>query len=327
MYRVLRQIPRKRKHEDDDGEDEYFRCDVSRPSSKKKHKSNQKSEVEKVKATCAVESVAPLYNVPYEKQVEQKLVKSKKNVTTITRRLRKKFAKRCKKDKTVRWNGFAACRDQSFDDLCPTENVKTCEKVNGYRNKCTFSFGRDKDGNVCTGFRIGSFEDTLKIDSPKDCPNIAEVSKLVARLATDFVKTSKLELYVLSLSELNTLNITYTRTPNRYNAINKKGFWYQLTTRHSERTNEMLILLMVKPTDEKDLAKSEMERFCKFMQDAKEMQTSSIKLVSIWVSTFDGIGNVVNNANVQTVHLWGKKCIQERLLGRTFEISPLSFFK
>ena len=81
--------------------------------------------------------------------------------------------------------------------------MKTCEKVNGYRNKCTFSFGRDKDGNVCTGFRIGSFEDTLKIDSPKDCPNIAEVSKLVARLATDFVKTSKLELYVLSLSELN----------------------------------------------------------------------------------------------------------------------------
>lgn len=204
MFRSMR-VPgtstnsKKRKHEDDD--DEFFRCDVSRPSSKKKHKSNQKSEVEKVRATCAVESVAPLYNVPYEKQVEQKLVKSKKNVTTITRRLRKKFAKRCKKDKTVRWNGFAACRDQSFDDLCPTENVKTCEKVNGYRNKCTFSFGRDKDGNVCTGFRIGSFEDTLKIDSPKDCPNIAEVSKLVARLATDFVKTSKLELYVLYFSQ------------------------------------------------------------------------------------------------------------------------------
>ena len=72
---------------------------------------------------------------------------------------------------------------------------------------------------------------------------------------------------------------------HRYEAISKKGFWYQVTTRHSERTNEMLILLMVKPTEEKDLAKSEMERFCKFMQDAKEMQSSSIKLVSIWVST------------------------------------------
>eukprot|EP00938_MAST-03A_sp_MAST-3A-sp1_P003916 g3916.t1 len=285
MFRSIR-VPgststKKRKYEDDD---EFFRCDVSRPP----------------------KSVAPLYNVPYEKQIEQKFLVSKKNVTTITRRLRKKFAKRCKKDKTVHWKGFAACRDKSFDDLCPTEDVKTCEKVNGYRNKCTFSFGRDKDGNICTGFRIGSFEDTLKIDSPKDCPNIAEVSKLVARLATDFVKTSKLELY---------------------EAISKKGFWYQVTTRHSERTNEMLILLMVKPTEEKDLAKSEMERFCKFMQDAKEMQSSSIKLVSIWVSTFDGIGNVVNNQNVETVHLWGKKCIQEKLLGRTFEISPLSFFQ
>jgi len=35
----------------------------------------------------------------------------------------------------------------------------------------------------------------------------------------------------------------------------------------------------------------------------------------------------VNNQNVETVHLWGKKCIQEKLLGRTFEISPLSFFQ
>ena len=35
----------------------------------------------------------------------------------------------------------------------------------------------------------------------------------------------------------------------------------------------------------------------------------------------------MNNQNVETVHLWGKKCIQEKLLGRTFEISPLSFFQ
>ena len=304
MFRSIR-VPstKKRKHEDDD-EDEFFRCDVRRPPSKKQHKSNEKEE--KVKATCAVESVAPLYNVPYEDQIKQKLEQSKKNVTIITRRLRKKFVKRCKKDNTVHWNGFMQCKDKRFYDLCPTENVRTSAKVNGYRNKCQFTFGRDKDDKICAGFRIGSFEDTIKIDSPKDCPNVAEVSKLVARLATEFVSTSKLEVY---------------------DVISKKGFWYQLMTRHAERTKEVMILLMVKPVDDKDLVKSEVERFSKFMQDSKEMQSSPTRLVSIWISTYEGTGNVVSNKNVQTEHVWGKKCIQEKLLGRTFEISPLSFFQ
>ena len=312
-FKSLR-IPRgdgnnKRKHDeisDDDGE--FFKCNISREKKKSNNnnKKRKKNEEEKIKATCAVEAVAPLYNVPYEKQIEDKFKESHKNVMTITKRVRRKFVRPCKLDETLIWNGWTTCKENA-GNLCPTEKVQTCSKINGYRNKCTFSFGNDKDGKICAGFRIGNFVDTVKIDSPDNCPNIADVCKLVARLATNFVSTtSKLKVY---------------------NTVNRTGFWYQLTTRHSERTNELMIMILAKPVEDKDLVNSEIEQFCEYFRNSEELGKFDVKLVSLWISTFEGTGNIASNSNVDTKHLWGKKCIEEKLLGRTFEISPMSFFQ
>ena len=56
------------------------------------------------------------------------------------------------------------------------EDVVPSPAVDGYRNKCEFTVGRNIAGEIAVGFRVGTYlEGSISVDSPRDAPNIAQV--------------------------------------------------------------------------------------------------------------------------------------------------------
>ena len=47
--------------------------------------------------------------------------------------------------------------DEDEGQICSMLPILTHSKVEGYRNKCTFTIGKDRNGAPCIGFRMGSF--------------------------------------------------------------------------------------------------------------------------------------------------------------------------
>lgn len=47
--------------------------------------------------------------------------------------------------------------DEDEGQICSMLPILTHSKVEGYRNKCTFTIGKDRTGAPCIGFRMGSF--------------------------------------------------------------------------------------------------------------------------------------------------------------------------
>ena len=47
--------------------------------------------------------------------------------------------------------------DEDEGQICTMLPILTHSKIEGYRNKCTFTIGKDRNGAPCIGFRMGSF--------------------------------------------------------------------------------------------------------------------------------------------------------------------------
>ena len=76
---------------------------------------------------------------------------------------------------------------------CPLEAVVPSPRVDGYRNKCEFSIGRDGAGQPCVGFVLGRFKQgVVAIGPPHGCPNVSAHMKGLAAAVQRAVATSAL---------------------------------------------------------------------------------------------------------------------------------------
>ena len=94
-----------------------------------------------------------------------------------------------------------------------------------YRNKCEFTFGRNRDGDVVLGFRVSSFGEGTLCESPHECGNVPEAAKQLCGSFEKFVRASSLPIY---------------------DVISHEGVWRQLTVQCSARTRHLRGIVQVK---------------------------------------------------------------------------------
>ncbi|KAE9336269.1 hypothetical protein PF008_g13099 [Phytophthora fragariae] len=200
--------------------------------------------------------------------------------------------------KGATFTGFA-----SHNGLCcPMDSIRASPDTEGYRNKCEFSFGFDKEDKPCLGFRLGLFrEGSVVVSKPNECVNVSNEMKAVCAVMQNILETSDIPVY---------------------NVTTKSGVWRVLTVRQSVSTGELMAMVQVNPagktTEERAAVK---DLVVKRLTD----ESNSFKITSIFMQEYEGLSAPSDNDPVE--HVFGKTKIEEHLLGMRFDVSPNAFFQ
>lgn len=193
---------------------------------------------------------------------------------------------------------------------CPTDSIHPSPVTEGYRNKCEFSIGFDLEGKPCVGFRLGLFRDGLITTSkPDDCVNVSQTMKHVVVAVQNLIETAGYPVYDVKSQE---------------------GVWRMLTVRESERTQDLMVVVQVKPPQVE--TKGEGGDDSKVMDDLKQKIIATltdaalpVKVTSIFLQEYAGVSAPSEDDPV--VHIYGQTTIEEHLLGKRFSVSPGAFFQ
>lgn len=200
--------------------------------------------------------------------------------------------------KGATFSGFA-----SHNGLCcPMEAIQASPVTEGYRNKCEFSFGFDKEDKPCVGFRLGLFrEGSVVVSKPDECINVSAEMKAVCAVMQNILETSDVPVYNVN-----------TRT----------GVWRILTVRQSVNTGELMVMMQVNPADKTPEERAAVKDLVvKRLTD----ESNSFKITSIYMQEYEGLSAPSDNDPVE--HVFGKEKLEEHLLGMRFSVSPNAFFQ
>ncbi|DBA03162.1 TPA: hypothetical protein N0F65_003882 [Lagenidium giganteum] len=185
---------------------------------------------------------------------------------------------------------------------CPMDSIHRSPVTEGYRNKCEFSIGYDENGKPCIGFRLGLYRDgSIVVSRPDQCVNVSTVMKNVCDAVQALIEKSGAPVYDLKAHA---------------------GFWRLLTVRHSERTNDLMIMLVVKPDD---IKVAQYEALKKQIIEHLTDSALPFKVSSLYVQEYSGVSTASEKDPTILIH--GKPTIEEILLDMRFSVSPHAFFQ
>jgi tRNA (uracil-5-)-methyltransferase len=231
-------------------------------------------------------AVCPHAQLAYEDQLKAK----KTIVEEILAKMRKEFMKQ---------NGFFKSHGISEDGLAELSDFIQSPILDGYRNKCEFTVGRHPETNEATvGFRLASYKKgSIAVVGIDHLPVVSDTMKKVVNLFQTFVRASKYE---------------------PFDNVTQKGFWKQLTVRHSSRTGDLLVWAILNPQDLTDEDQDQIKTDFKAHFDASEVTSLHIQF----------FGQRTKNVQDPAVLcLKGHPYIKEKLMGLTFNVSPKAFFQ
>eukprot|EP00096_Caligus_rogercresseyi_P012117 TRINITY_DN498_c0_g2_i1.p1 TRINITY_DN498_c0_g2~~TRINITY_DN498_c0_g2_i1.p1 ORF type:complete len:614 (+),score=163.48 TRINITY_DN498_c0_g2_i1:3-1844(+) len=235
-------------------------------------------------ATC------PLYDMPYEKQIEAK--------TGIVSEIIEKYHKALMKDNP-------SIKDMVNGGSLVLPHLETFIKspvTEGYRNKCEFTIGlhpEDRD-KVQVGFRLKSYKSgSTSVMNAEDVPFVPEEMKKVANFFEDFVSRSGYATY---------------------DPIALSGHWMVLLLRINSQKE-----MMIKATlDPQKLSQAELST----LQDKLKSEITlfkeekDIRIVSLLVH-FKSRSSGESSSHL----LLGERFFYESLGSLRFKVSPESFFQ
>ncbi|XP_062564599.1 tRNA (uracil-5-)-methyltransferase homolog A [Armigeres subalbatus] len=241
------------------------------------------------------ESVTALSYLSYEDQLVQK----QSEMRNVLINLGKEVWKTC-----PGLRSFVEQQRKLFDGLpCKLERIQKSPQIDGYRNKCEFSVGKDDQGEIRVGFRVGSYSNGfLDVESPQNLKNISDKMKETVKFYEEFVRGSEYDVY----------------SPETY-----QGCFRQLTVRTSSSTGEVMVVIGIHPQSMTE------EELLKFKSSVVEYFTlDNVKAIGISSIYLEKIGKRISGQTVNPIeHLHGNTHIVEVIHGLKFRISPLAFFQ
>ncbi|XP_023668143.1 tRNA (uracil-5-)-methyltransferase homolog A [Paramormyrops kingsleyae] len=240
--------------------------------------------------------VTPLWNIPYEEQLNRKL----REVEGVLQRLAREISNSNKA--MLPW---LFVQKQKYNNMCcPLEGIRPSPVQTEYRNKCEFLIGTGANGEDKTiGFRLGKYKGgSCAVVGPSDTVHVPQEAKRVVTHFQDYIRTTKYSVY----------------SPETY-----EGHWKQLTVRTS-RTSQIMAMVFFNPQklaeEELNVLKSSIREH--FTEGAgKESGVTSLYFVR------EGQRTSPNLEDLPCEHVAGEQWIHEELLGLKFRISPHSFFQ
>lgn len=137
-------------------------------------------------------STTPYCNIEYQEQLKLKQTEIKNILTKLASslsHLNPELRQWLDKQKTL-YDGLP-CK------LLEMRTVNDENEVDGYRNKCEFSVGIDKEQNLPTvGFRLGKYANGLTSVGPVDnLKHIPHIMKTIVNHFQNYVRNSKLQVF------------------------------------------------------------------------------------------------------------------------------------
>lgn len=172
----------------------------------------------------------------------------------------------------------------------PWEGILGCDKLDGYRNKAQYPVGTDADGHLIAGFYSRR---SHRVTDGLDC-------SLQPPVFGQIVRT------VLAWCEEN-------RIP-AYDEITGKGLLRHIYLRRGENSGEIMLCLVVTDMDKRD-----------FSPLAETVAAAFPEIKSVILNGNAKNTNVILGKTCRTV--WGTDTITDTMCGRSFRISPLSFYQ
>lgn len=229
------------------------------------------------------DQVTPLWRVPYEEQLARKQAAMAEVVQQIE------------------------LKAEGFGGLAP---IKPSPQQLGYRNKCEFSIGLDREGQATVGFSLGGFrEGTVTVANAAECLHVPASMKALA---------SAFQAHIRSRGE----------TAPVLDRVTKTGFWRLLMVR-SHGDQLMVVVQVQKGFMSEEAAKAEIglakeQLFASFSaanDDGTLMRVGSFSVQST-AAVFHGM-----DPKAPYELVLGAATLTETLSGLRFQISPSSFFQ
>ncbi|KAL4171526.1 hypothetical protein KRP22_009620 [Phytophthora ramorum] len=180
--------------------------------------------------------------------------------------------------KGATFSGFASHKGL----CCPMESIRASPVTEGYRNKCEFSFGFDKEDKPCVGFRLGLFrEGSVVVSKPDECINVSTEMKAVCTVMQNILETSDVPVYSVTT---------------------KSGVWRVLTVRQSVNTDDLMVMMQVNPAGKTPEERSAIKDLVvKRLTD----ESNSFKVTSIYMQEYEGLSAPSDNDPVEHVNTRG----------------------
>ncbi|XP_055599792.1 tRNA (uracil-5-)-methyltransferase homolog A-like [Uranotaenia lowii] len=262
----------------------------------KRRREAERDPMEVIKKRKTVEeSVTSLAYLSYDDQIKQK----QSEMQNILVKFSDEVWKNCPNLRPY----VEAQRKEYEGMICPLEEIRRSPKIDGYRNKCEFSIGKNSQGEVTIGFRMGAYcKGVVEVEGIANLKHISDKMKGSVQLFEEFVRASKYEPYSAEL---------YT------------GHFRLLTVRTSSATGQVMVIVGFHPqqltaNELKDLKSSIVD--CLTSEKAKQIGISSVY--------FEPMEKKTSGSEERPMeHLSGDTHIVEEIHGLKFRISPKAFFQ
>uniref|UniRef100_A0ACB8FYH9 tRNA methyltransferase 2 n=1 Tax=Sphaerodactylus townsendi TaxID=933632 RepID=A0ACB8FYH9_9SAUR len=249
--------------------------------------------------------VTPLWNMPYEEQLEKK----KQDCVQVLLKLTQEIGRNNRA--LLPW---LFMQKKKYSGLCCClEGVKASPSQTEYRNKCEYFIGigpNQEDKSV--GFRLSKYKDGMcTVAEPFETIHIPAFAKKVVKAFQDYIRSSNAGFEICRSTPYSIYS------PETYD-----GHWKQLTVRTSRKAHIMAIAYF----NPQKLSEEELT----------EVQSSLAKYFTEGVGKDSGVTSLYfvlqrqrtsSHEDLVLKHIAGDKCIYEDLLGLKFQISPHAFFQ
>jgi len=319
--------------------------------------------------------VTPFLSLPYMEQLQQKERDiAVECVQKTFREIKKSYADKNKQLKRAYQHGEGGSDSQPRHVRAPNwawggryaketfvvEPIAPSPCLEGYRNKCEFTVGRDQEGRPTVGFRMGAFRNGVM-----QVGGLEEGCVLLDALTQRVV--AALQAFIRRRGALPV-----------YDQMTHEGVWRYVTVRTSSRTKQCLVCVCAAiekqgadwareqaalvdyltattpvgmegeaptPGEAVEGESREVNLFSttsgpsvSMLHAPSEKETSSDKgdsvvaphgawtgVTSLFLAPYEGLSNP--SADEPLIHLWGSPYLEEELLGLRFRISPQAFFQ
>ncbi|KAF0449823.1 S-adenosyl-L-methionine-dependent methyltransferase [Gigaspora margarita] len=176
-----------------------------RHEQRKKNFFNPNGEIQRSPEELLADQITPLHKLSYEDQLKHKEDLIKKSLSKFRNKIKELY-----KDRPLYKPTWAI--EKSDSNLpCILQQTISSPILEGYRNKCEFTIGRNLNGEIRIGFLLGSFKDGINtVIEPDKSLNVSELAKKIVKAMQDYIVKSPYDVY---------------------DTKNKKGTWRMLTVR------------------------------------------------------------------------------------------------
>ncbi|XP_037934173.1 tRNA (uracil-5-)-methyltransferase homolog A [Teleopsis dalmanni] len=255
------------------------------PLMKRRNMEQKDGNIKRVRTSA--DAICPLASLTYEEQLKHKHNEMDE--------LLQKFLNKLK---------YTNSQFRQHSEAFEFKGVQPSPQTTGYRNKNEFTVGKNADGEIVVGFRLGSYADgSTEVSEVHNLPHIPETAKWAANSFQDFVRKSK---FLPFKPETNS------------------GHFRQVMVRTSTKTDEIMIVpgLYTSNLTEEELneLKMELKNFYESAQNEKGYKCTSLYYQDV---KHRQAGQYVSPVE----YISGTKFITDEIHNLKFQISPLAFFQ